>query len=70
MGFTRAQLQGFRDHEVPDLIGPGLVLLFVGINPGLWTAATRLTSPAPATASIPPCCAPASSSGASTLPPG
>ena len=41
MGFTRAQLQGFRDHEVPDLIGPGLVLLFVGINPGLWTAATQ-----------------------------
>jgi len=25
---------------VPDLIGPGLRLLFVGINPGLWTAAT------------------------------
>lgn len=26
---------------VPDLIGPDLRLLFVGINPGLWTAATR-----------------------------
>jgi len=26
---------------VPDLIGPGLRLLFVGINPGLWTAATQ-----------------------------
>jgi double-stranded uracil-DNA glycosylase len=25
---------------VPDLVGPGLRLLFVGINPGLWTAAT------------------------------
>ena len=24
----------------PDLVGPGLRLLFVGINPGLWTAAT------------------------------
>jgi TDG/mug DNA glycosylase family protein len=26
---------------VPDLIGPGLRLLFIGINPGLWTAATQ-----------------------------
>ena len=26
---------------VPDLVGPGLRLLFVGINPGLWTAATQ-----------------------------
>lgn len=41
MGFTRAELQEFRDTEVPDLIGPGLRLLVVGINPGLWTAATQ-----------------------------
>jgi TDG/mug DNA glycosylase family protein len=40
MGFTRAQLLAFRDATVEDLIGPGLRLLFVGINPGLWTAAT------------------------------
>lgn len=40
MGFTRAELESFRDAMVPDLIGPGLRLLFVGINPGLWTAAT------------------------------
>ena len=40
MGFTRAELESFRDVEVPDLVGPGLRLLFVGINPGLWTAAT------------------------------
>ena len=26
---------------VPDLVGPGVKLLFVGINPGLWTAATQ-----------------------------
>nr|WP_300681291.1 mismatch-specific DNA-glycosylase [Nocardioides sp.] len=39
--FTRAELEEFRDAEVPDLIGPGLRLLFVGINPGLWTAATQ-----------------------------
>jgi TDG/mug DNA glycosylase family protein len=43
--FTRAQLESFRDHEVPDLLppagGPPLRLLFVGINPGLWTAATQ-----------------------------
>ena len=41
--FTRAELESFRDAEVPDLQPePGrLRLLFVGINPGLWTAATR-----------------------------
>ena len=41
MGFTRAELESFRDRTVPDLIGPHLTLLFVGINPGLWTAATQ-----------------------------
>lgn len=40
MGFTRAELESFRDATVPDLVGPDLHLLFVGINPGLWTAAT------------------------------
>lgn len=42
MGFSRAELESFRDATVPDLVGdrpPRLV--FVGINPGLWTAATR-----------------------------
>ena len=39
--FTRAELEAFRDAEVPDLLGPDVRLLFVGINPGLWTAATR-----------------------------
>jgi TDG/mug DNA glycosylase family protein len=33
-------LEAFRDATVDDLVGPGLRLLFVGINPGLWTAAT------------------------------
>lgn len=41
MGFTREQLDEYRDRTVPDLIGPDLKLLFVGINPGLWTAATQ-----------------------------
>ena len=40
MGYTRAELEAYRDATVPDLVGPGLKLLFVGINPGLWTAAT------------------------------
>lgn len=40
MGFTRDELQAFRGKTVPDLVGPDLRLLFVGINPGLWTAAT------------------------------
>lgn len=41
MGFSREELEAARDRTVPDLIGPGLELLFVGINPGLWTAATQ-----------------------------
>ena len=41
MRFTRAELEEFRGHEVNDLVGPGLELLFVGINPGLWTAAVQ-----------------------------
>jgi TDG/mug DNA glycosylase family protein len=51
MGFTREELASFRDTTVPDLLAPAcdvtggarhhlLHLLFVGINPGLWTAAT------------------------------
>lgn len=39
--FTKAELESFRDAEVPDLLGPDPKLLFVGINPGLWTAATQ-----------------------------
>jgi len=39
--FTRAELEEFRGCEVDDLVGRDLKLLFVGINPGLWTAAVR-----------------------------
>lgn len=44
VGFTKAELESFRDVEVPDLLPAAdqpLRLLFVGINPGLWTAATQ-----------------------------
>ena len=41
MRFTREELEAFRGCEVDDLVGPGLRLLFVGINPGLWTAAVE-----------------------------
>lgn len=41
MGFTRDELQGFYDASVPDLLGDDVRLLVVGINPGLWTAATQ-----------------------------
>ena len=46
MGFTRDELMSYVDATVPDLIGDDadgsrLRLLFVGINPGLWTAATQ-----------------------------
>jgi double-stranded uracil-DNA glycosylase len=39
--FTRAELDSYRDALVPDLVGDDLRLLFVGINPGLWTAAVQ-----------------------------
>lgn len=41
MRFTREELEEFRGCEVDDLVGPGLRLLVVGINPGLWTAAVQ-----------------------------
>lgn len=41
MGFTRAELETFRDVGLPDLVGPEPRLVFVGINPGLWTAAVQ-----------------------------
>ncbi|HET9094212.1 MAG TPA: mismatch-specific DNA-glycosylase [Solirubrobacteraceae bacterium] len=41
MGFTRAELEAHCGREVEDLLGPDLRLLFVGINPGLWTAAVQ-----------------------------
>lgn len=36
---TRAELEAARHKTVEDLIRPGLDILFVGINPGLYTAA-------------------------------
>ncbi|MET0966489.1 MAG: mismatch-specific DNA-glycosylase [Nakamurella sp.] len=39
--FTRSELESFHGARVDDLVGRGLKLLFVGINPGLWTAAVN-----------------------------
>lgn len=36
---SKAQLEAARSKTVPDLIAPGLKVLFAGINPGLYTAA-------------------------------
>jgi TDG/mug DNA glycosylase family protein len=36
---TKAQLLAARDEPVPDLVAKNLIVLFVGINPGLYTAA-------------------------------
>jgi TDG/mug DNA glycosylase family protein len=36
---TAAQLQAARDTTVPDLVAPGLKVVFCGIHPGLYTAA-------------------------------
>jgi TDG/mug DNA glycosylase family protein len=41
VAFTRAQLEAARSRTVPDLLAPTTRLLFVGINPGLWTAAAQ-----------------------------
>lgn len=41
MGFTRTELEPYVGATVPDLVGPDLRVLFVGNNPGLWTAATQ-----------------------------
>lgn len=39
--FTRAQLETFSGALVDDLVGERVRVLFVGINPGLWTAAVN-----------------------------
>jgi len=37
---TAADLAAARDRTLPDLVGPGLRVLFSGINPSLYSAAT------------------------------
>jgi TDG/mug DNA glycosylase family protein len=37
---TPSDLEAARDRTIPDVVGPGLRVLFSGINPGLWSAAT------------------------------
>jgi TDG/mug DNA glycosylase family protein len=39
--FTRAELLRHHGTTVDDFVGPHVRLLFVGINPGLWTAAVN-----------------------------
>jgi double-stranded uracil-DNA glycosylase len=41
VGFTRAELETFRNGTLPDLLGAQVKLLFVGINPGLLTVAVQ-----------------------------
>jgi TDG/mug DNA glycosylase family protein len=38
---TRAELEAFNGAPVDDLVGRRVRVLFVGINPGLWTAAVN-----------------------------
>ena len=40
MGFTRAELESYRGRSIPEFMPSHPRLVFVGINPGLWTAAT------------------------------
>ena len=39
---TRADLEAARGKSIPDLIAPDLRVLFVGINPSLWSGAVGL----------------------------
>ena len=39
---TSDDLRNAKDRTVPDLIAPNLKILFCGINPGLYSGATRL----------------------------
>ena len=39
---TLAELQAARGKSIPDVIAPGLDVLFVGINPSLWSGAVGL----------------------------
>jgi double-stranded uracil-DNA glycosylase len=39
--FTRAELEAYAGAVIPDLVDDRVKLLFVGINPGLWTAAVQ-----------------------------
>src|SRR3954462_7896514 len=38
---TKAQLLAAHNKRVPDLVAKNLIVLFAGINPGLYTAAIR-----------------------------
>jgi TDG/mug DNA glycosylase family protein len=40
-GPTREELQAAYGRTVPDLVGPGVRVLLVGINPSLWSAHVR-----------------------------
>ncbi len=42
---TKAQLLAARNKLVPDLFAQNLIVLFAGINPGLYTAATSACQP-------------------------
>ena len=39
---TRAELEAARGRSIPDVIAPALDVLFVGINPSLWSGAVGL----------------------------
>ena len=39
---TPSELQAARGKSIPDVIAPGLDVLFVGINPSLWSGAVGL----------------------------
>ncbi len=39
MSPSRAELEAARGRTIPDVLGPDLDVVFVGINPGLWSGA-------------------------------
>ena len=39
MSPSKAELEAARGRTIPDVLGPDLEVVFVGINPGLWSGA-------------------------------
>ena len=39
MSLSKAELEAARGRTIPDVLGPDLDVVFVGINPGLWSGA-------------------------------
>ena len=51
MSPSKVELDAARGRAIPDVLGPDLDIVFVGIKPGLWSAPSGITSHGPETGS-------------------